>query len=100
MTADATEPMSQTRAFEINALIVGAWMVRERLSDGAVPDLSSVSLADVIEASLIVAATPPARRDGGGVTLTCHVEPSKIPPLYAWAIATTSLFRICREHSA
>jgi hypothetical protein len=99
MSDDITSRMTPARAFEINSLIVGAWMVREGLSDNDVPDLSSASLADVIEASQIVADTPPEPREGGGVTLTCHVALTRIPQLYAWAVATTSLARICKEHA-
>lgn len=91
--------MRLERALEINRLIVDAWMVREGLLDKLIPDLSGVSLADAIEASQIVAATPAAPREGGGYILTCYVEVTRIPQLYAWAITTTSLARICEEHA-
>lgn len=83
--------MDTAKAFEINSLIVRAWMVREQLSAGPVPDLCGVSLSDAIEASRIVAATPPERNASGGHTLTCHVEPMRIPRLYAWAITARLL---------
>lgn len=93
--------MTPDRAFEINRMIVRAYMVREGLSDDAMPpDLSGVSLAEAIEASKIVAATPPMPLKGGGYTMPCHVEPTRIGPLYAWAICTAAPWRICREHSA
>ncbi len=87
------------RAFEINSLMVGAWMVREGLSDKPLPDLSGVSLNEAIEASKIVSATPPVRNQDGSSTLTCHVELSRIPSLYAWAVSTSALNRICQEHA-
>lgn len=99
MTDRPPDAMALDRAFEINSMVVGAWMVRSGFSDDAVPDLSQVTLAEAIQASGIVAAAPPTPRPQGGVTLTCHVEPSRIPHLYAWAIATTELQRICREHA-
>lgn len=90
--------MSRDRAFEINGLVVQAWLVREGLSDKDVPDLSSVSLVEAITASRIVAETPGERLENGSTRLTCHVDPTRIPQLYSWAIVTTSLARICQEH--
>lgn len=77
--------MTPERAFDINALLVQAYMARDGLGIG-VPDLSGVSLDDAIRAAGIVAATPPSRSPDGGQTLTCHVEPARIPRLYVWAI--------------
>jgi hypothetical protein len=83
--------MTHDRAFEINALIVGARMVRERLSNAPIPDLTGVSLADAIAASAIVEATPGQRQPDGSTRLTCHVDVSRVPRLYAWAVVASQM---------
>lgn len=80
--------MPEARAFEINGLLVAAWMIQNGVSDGKeLPDLSGISLNDAIEATRIVAATPPKPNAQGGHTHTCHVAESRIPLLFAWAIS-------------
>jgi hypothetical protein len=85
--------MTSERAFEINSHLVKAWMIRECAPDEQVPDLSSVSLTEAIEASRIVSETPPVPREDGGMTLTCYVESSRIPRLYVWALNKIALAR-------
>lgn len=78
--------MTPERAIDINDRLVMAYMVRERLNDNEVPDLSDVSLTEAVEASQIMAARsadPFRHRD----TFTCHVAPSRVHTLYFWAIA-------------
>lgn len=80
--------MSEARAFEINELLVAAWMIQNSYSDSKeLPDLSGISLNEAVEASRIVAAAPPKPNAQGGHTHTCHVAESRIPQLYAWAIS-------------
>ena len=94
-----SDNQTTARAFEINKRVVEAWLVREGLSDKLVPDLSDVSLDECIQASEIVRCTP-AQANGDGIAkIVCFVEPTRIPQLYAWAIATTSLARVCQEHA-
>jgi hypothetical protein len=92
-------PITTARAREINALVVAAWLVREGLSDDPLPDLSTVPLADCIAASNAVAGLPGTRNADGSTTILCRVVASRIPTLYAWAVATAALERICREHA-
>jgi hypothetical protein len=45
--------MTNDRALAINRLLVDAFMIREGLGNGTMPDLSDVSLPDAIEACLV-----------------------------------------------
>lgn len=90
MTDSTTPTTTEDRAREINSMIVGAWMVREGLSEQPLPDLSSVTLSECIEASRFVAAAPGRRNPDGSTTMTCFVDPTRIPALYAWTLATTA----------
>ena len=92
--------MTPERALEINTLVVGAWLSREGLSNGKLPDLSGITLGEAISASEAVAAMPPVRNPDGSTTMTCHVATPRIPALYGWAVATTALERICKEHAS
>jgi hypothetical protein len=88
VVASAPVPtMATARAVDINDRLVRAHMVRDGLSDRPMPDLSDVSLRDAIEASIIAASLPPARTpDGRGTIHTCHVEPTRVVHLLAWAL--------------
>lgn len=80
--------MTPERALNINERLVAAYMIRERICEGTVPDLSDVSLTEAIEASKIVAEmgprSDPERPDVK--ILTCHVEPTRVHLLWFWAM--------------
>lgn len=83
--------MTPARALDINKRLVFAYMLRERICDGVVPDLSDTSLTDAIEASRMVAAMgprPDPERPGIQIH-TCHVEPTRVHRLWFWALAVT-----------
>lgn len=83
MTLDAE---TTDRAGDVNARLVRSWMIREGVADGPLPSLRDVSLDEAISASKEVAARAPERLPSGGVSIMCHVEPTRVPRLYAWAI--------------
>lgn len=78
--------MSPERAAHINSLLVTAFMVRTGIMEAGVPKLWGITLADCMEASRVMQAAGAATNPDGSKTLTCVVEPSKIPHLYAWVI--------------
>ena len=80
--------MSPARALEINNLVVRAWLIRERLSDAALPDLSGVSLPDAREASEMMrrARLGETRNADGSTTYTCYVEPTRVWSVVLWAL--------------
>lgn len=80
--------MTPCRAIDINRRLVATYMLRERITDGVIPDLSDVSLTEAIEASKLVAAMEPQtdpERPGVKI-LTCHVEPTRVHVLWFWAM--------------
>ncbi|CAH2606488.1 conserved protein of unknown function (plasmid) [Rhodovastum atsumiense] len=82
------DPMTTDRAREINDALVTAWMVREQITCGPVPDLSGISLADAMEATEIVAALPGERQPDGSTILKCHIEEKALAGLLAWTLMT------------
>lgn len=81
--------MNPDRAIEINERLVMAYMVREKLSDRPLPDLTDVSLTEAIEASKIIEGMEP-REDPdhpGHKIYSCHVEPTRVHQLWFWATA-------------
>jgi hypothetical protein len=85
-TTDQTTDQTTDRAAEVNGRLVRAWMIREGLDAGPVPSLRDVSLAEAIAASETVTARQSEQLPTGESLLTCHVEPSRVPRLYAWTI--------------
>jgi hypothetical protein len=80
--------MTLERALDINMRLLKAWMLRERMKNGIVPDLSDVSLTDAIEASKIVAAMKPIPDPDrpGFETYTCTIEPTRVHLVWFWAL--------------
>jgi hypothetical protein len=88
MTILRSETMTNERAMDINGRLVLAYMVRERLGDNALPDLSDVSLTEAIEASRIAAEMgpkPDPDRPGWNIH-HCHVEPTRVHHLWFWVM--------------
>ena len=81
--------MTPTRALDINARLVAAYVVKERITDGPLPDLSDVSLTEAIEASRIVSEmTGEANPERPGFkTFYTHVAPTRVHTLWFWAMA-------------
>jgi len=79
--------MHPDRATDINNRLVEAWMVRERISSGALPDLSDVSMTEAIEASRIMGEPTPNPERPGVKVYTTHVEPTRVGWLWLWAMA-------------
>lgn len=77
------------RALSINAAMVEAYMLHEGIKSGEVPDVTWFSPREAAAASVMVRDTGIGRRRNpdGSTTLTCFVEPTKTPSLYAWALA-------------
>jgi hypothetical protein len=93
--------MTKERAFEINAFMVRAWCAFYDASGPALPsDMPTFTLAEALEASEIVASTPPEPLPGGGIRVTSHVVTERIPGIYAWATTKIAMDRICKEHAA
>jgi hypothetical protein len=87
MASGEQSTLTPERAREVNALTVRAWMVQQGLHDGPVPSLRGVTLDDAVAASRMMAGgLGRERRADGGTTLHCHVDETRIPRLYAWAI--------------
>jgi hypothetical protein len=78
--------MTLAQAYEINALIVKAWMIREGIMEAEIPDLRKITLAAAVEAAQIVQGAGPTRHADGTQTLHCVVDPTTIPKVFAWAI--------------
>lgn len=81
--------MHIARAFQINASLVTAWMIWNGMERGEVPCLRGISLTDAIEATKLVQADRGMDHSDGTRTITCCVEPTLVPKLYAWAILQT-----------
>lgn len=83
------EVMSPDRALSINAAMVEAYLLREHLKSGRVPDVTWFSPREAETASMIVRDTGIGRRRNaeGGTTNSCFVEPTRVASLYAWALA-------------
>lgn len=81
--------MTDDRALSINSALVDAYMVRERLKPGRVPDVTWFTPSEATEASIKVCTTGLGRRQNpdGTTTHTCFVEPTRARSLYAWALA-------------
>ena len=79
--------LTPEQAREVNALTVEAWTVQQGLSDGPAPSLRGVSLDEALEASRMMAGgLGRTQRPDGGTSFQCHVDETRIPRLYAWAI--------------
>ena len=82
--------MSPDRALAINAVMVGCFMVRDRLKDGPVPDVTWFSPREAEDASAMMRDNPGLgrrRNEDGSTTLFCFVAPARVRGLYAWALA-------------
>lgn len=81
--------MISDRALSINDAMVDAFMVRDGLKDGPVPDVTWFSPREAEAASVMMRDTDIGRRENpdGSTTLTCFVEPTRVRSLYAWALA-------------
>lgn len=88
-TVSEVPSMSVDRALAINAALVNAWMIRERIKPGIVPDVTWFNPREAEAAIGMIRDTGVGRRlnGDGSVTLTCCVDPSRIRALYAWALA-------------
>ena len=85
MTQQTT--LTPERAREVNDLTVRAWMVQQGLHDGPVPSLRGISLDDAVAASRMMAGgLGRTQHADGSTTFCCHVDATRIPRLYAWAI--------------
>ncbi|RVT91363.1 hypothetical protein EOD42_22170 [Rhodovarius crocodyli] len=87
MTPLPYSTMTLDQAKEINSRLVQAWMIREGVQEGEVPSFSGIALADAIDASRIMEMHPGERLANGHTRHTCHVDLSRIPQLFAWAVA-------------
>ena len=90
MPTDTTDvPMTSAAALAVNDALVGAWMIRERLKDGPVPDVSWFSPREGETASAMMRDTGIGRTKNpdGSTTLRCFVDPTRVRSLYAWALA-------------
>lgn len=83
-------PMTSAAALAVNDALVGAWMVREQLKDGPVPDVSWFSPKEGEAASVLMRDTGigRTRNADGSTTFRCFVEPTRVRSLYAWALAS------------
>ena len=81
--------MTPARALDINRRLVMAYMIREHITEGIVPDLSDTSLTEAVEASRMVGEmgpTPDPERPGWK-TYTNHIEPTRVHWVWFWAMA-------------
>lgn len=83
--------MTVQEAKRINDLLVQGWMVREKLTRDAIPSLHTVSLAEAVRASEIMAVQPPTEWADGSMTFHCFVDPTIVPRLYAWIIMQSQM---------
>lgn len=82
--------MTNDRALSINLALIAAYMVRERLTLGRVPDVTWFTPQEAEEASILMRDTGIGRRQNAdnSTTHTCFVEPTRALSLYAWTLAT------------
>lgn len=81
--------MTVARAYEINSAVTGVFFARERLiADGTpLPDLSGISMTEMIEAGAIVRSRNPQALPGGGSVVTTVVADRHLPALIMWWLA-------------
>lgn len=78
----AGHAMSEARALEVTAACVAHNLAREGLRDGELPDLSGVSLADLIEANRIVRELPGVKGENGMVSKPFNCDDRFVAALY------------------
>jgi hypothetical protein len=86
---DSNASMSQERAVSINWIMVEAWCIQNGLKNGPVPDIRGFSAEEAESASIMMRdyAFGSEKRPDGSTRLTSFVEPTRVVPLYAWALA-------------
>jgi hypothetical protein len=91
--------MTDDRALMINRLLVDAFMVRDGLMDGAVPDLSGVSVADAVEAceAMQDRRIGITRRADGSTQMLCFVAPTRVHELLEWVAFRRASDRLDRR---
>jgi hypothetical protein len=84
-----TERCRVARALLINAAMVRAFMIRERLQENDVPDVAWFSPQEAEDASVMMRDLGLGRRENadGSTTVSCFVEPTRVRSLYIWALA-------------
>jgi hypothetical protein len=82
--------VTNDRALSINSALIAAYMVRERLTPGRVPDVTWFTPKEAEEASILMRDTRIGLRKNAdnSTTHTCFVEPTRALSLYAWTLAT------------
>ena len=88
---DAGE-MTIERAEDINARLVRAYAIRERIQEGdRVPYMGDVSLEEATRATQMIIARGPVKTTDTTTRLTCNIEPTRLPRLFAWIMHENSL---------
>lgn len=84
-----TERARAARALLVNATLLRAYFIREKIKPDKVPDVRWFSPQEAEAASVRMRDTDLGKRvnPDGSTTLTCFVEPTRVTSLYAWALA-------------
>jgi hypothetical protein len=85
-----TTTLTPERALEIAAVMAECWFIREGTKDGPLPDIRGFSCADAVQASYMMMqlGLGRSRLPDGSTALQVFVEPTRVPALYSWALAT------------